>query len=87
MNRRRGWIGTPQYEVMVMILVEAREIAGITQQTLASRLGVQQSMVAKIESRQRNVSLLEFLAIAKALGAAPDELVQRIERAMRTVSV
>jgi transcriptional regulator with XRE-family HTH domain len=79
LNRQHGWIGTAAYEAMVSVLVAARGNAGMTQHDLAGRLGVSQSMVAKIESRQRNVSLLEFLAIAKAIGdvaGGPDQKVR-----------
>lgn len=63
---------------MVSVLVVARGNAGMTQHDLAGRLGVSQSMVAKIESRQRNVSLLEFLAIAKAIGVSPEDLIRSV---------
>lgn len=78
MNRQHGWIGTAAYEAMVSVLVVARGNAGMTQHDLAGRLGVSQSMVAKIESRQRNVSLLEFLAIAKAIGVSPEDLISKV---------
>jgi transcriptional regulator with XRE-family HTH domain len=78
LNRQHGWIGTAAYEAMVSVLVAARGNAGMTQHDLAGRLGVPQSMVAKIESRQRNVSLLEFLAIAKAIGMSPEDLIRSV---------
>lgn len=60
------------------MLVVARGNADMTQHDLAGRLGVSQSMIAKIESRQRNVSLLEFLAIAKAIGVSPEDLISKV---------
>lgn len=72
--RRRGWLGTPQYESIVAALVEAREAAGLTQRDLAARLGVAQSRIGRIESGQRNVSVLELVALARALGREPVEL-------------
>jgi transcriptional regulator with XRE-family HTH domain len=83
LNRQHGWIGTAAYEAMVSVLVVARGNAGMTQHDLAGRLGVSQSMVAKIESRQRNVSLLEFLAIAKAIGVAPEDLISKVGVAVK----
>ena len=64
------------------MLVVARGNAGMTQHDLSGRLGVSQSMVAKIESRQRNVSLLEFLAIAKAMGMSPEDLISKVSLAV-----
>lgn len=76
--RQHGWVGSPDYETLVAVLVEAREAANLTQRDLANRLGTAQSRVARIESRQRNVSLLEFIEIARALGAAPETLFAKI---------
>lgn len=76
--RRHGWIGSPEYERLVAVLIEARESAGLTQHELARRMGVQQSMIAKIESRQRNVSVLEFVSFAENFGLNPTELIARL---------
>jgi hypothetical protein len=50
---------------------------GIVQQELADRLGKPQSFVAKIERGERWVDMIEFLAIAKAIGRDPLRLLSR----------
>ena len=63
-------------EKAIAALIAARKNAGLTQRELAARIGKPQSFVAKIELRERNISLLEFIAVACALGGAPDEILK-----------
>jgi transcriptional regulator with XRE-family HTH domain len=51
-----------------------REKAGIRQQPLAAKLGKPQSFIAKYEGGERRIDLIEFIAIARALGADPLKL-------------
>ena len=59
---------------LVEVLVEARRDAGITQSELAARVGKDQSFISIIEGAQRRVDVLEFYALARALGCDPTEL-------------
>jgi transcriptional regulator with XRE-family HTH domain len=52
-------------------LVAARHRSGIRQQALAKKLGRPQSFIAKYEGGERRIDLVEFVAIARALGADP----------------
>jgi transcriptional regulator with XRE-family HTH domain len=49
-------------------LVAAREAAGLTQRDAAARLGRSQSFVAKSESGERRVDVVELLEFARAYG-------------------
>lgn len=60
------------------MLVEKREAAGITQTELATRLGEYQSLVARLESGQRRVDVVEFLDLAMILKFEPDEILKRL---------
>ncbi|HLV18438.1 MAG TPA: helix-turn-helix transcriptional regulator [Pseudomonas sp.] len=51
-----------------MNLKQAREQAGLTQIELAERVGCDQSVISRIESGQRAVTLQRLKHIAKALG-------------------
>ena len=44
-----------------------REAAGMTQSQLAEKLGEYQSFVARLESGQRRVDVIEFIEIARVL--------------------
>src|ERR1700682_3446351 len=53
------------------LMVRARKAAGLTQPALALRLKKPQSFVAKYEGGERWLDVVEFVAIARALGADP----------------
>jgi transcriptional regulator with XRE-family HTH domain len=75
----RKSVHTGAYVVLREHLVAARQRAGLSQAKLAAKLGRPQSFIAKYESGERRVDLVEFLEIARVLGAEP----QRIFRAVR----
>jgi transcriptional regulator with XRE-family HTH domain len=62
------------------LLIEARARAGLTQQQLAKKLGMHQSFIAKYEGGERRIDVLEFLAIAQAIGADPIHLLKALMR-------
>ena len=63
-----------EYGRVIEILVAARHEAGIRQQALATKLRRPQSFIAKYEGGERRIDVIEFIAIARALGADPLKL-------------
>jgi transcriptional regulator with XRE-family HTH domain len=63
-----------EYARLIAILVAARHDAGIRQHALAKKLGRPQSFIAKYEGGERRIDVVEFIAIARALGADPLKL-------------
>lgn len=61
------------------MLIEEREAADMTQTELADALGQYQSFVARVESTQRRVDVIEFLDIAKAIGFDPKKIIGRLQ--------
>lgn len=59
---------------LVAVLVDARKQAGLTQGELADRIGRDQTFVSLIERGQRRVDVIEFIRLAKAVGADPAAL-------------
>jgi transcriptional regulator with XRE-family HTH domain len=55
-------------KVLVLLLKQVAEEKGITQQQIAERTGLLQSNVARIFSLRYLPSLLNFIAIARAVG-------------------
>lgn len=53
------------------LMIAARKRAGLTQQELAKRLKRPQSFVAKYEGGERRLDVVEFITIARAIGADP----------------
>lgn len=61
-------LGSRRHTALIGLLVARREALGMTQTELADRLGEYQSFVARLESGQRRVDVVEFLELAEALG-------------------
>lgn len=64
-------IYTQQHQRLCELLIEARKTAGLTQVEVAERLGKPQSFVAKYEGGERRLDVIEFLAVARAVGFDP----------------
>jgi transcriptional regulator with XRE-family HTH domain len=60
------------------LLVEARLNAGLKQADVARALGVPQSYVSKVESGERRLDVVEFIAIAEAAKADPVKIVRAV---------
>ena len=68
------------HAALLDLLRRARKEAGLTQATVAERLGKPQSYVAKIEGGERRLDVVEFVALARALDADPGAIVAEFER-------
>lgn len=71
---------TGAHKHLVDVLIAARRRAGLTQTELALRVGKDQKFISLIERSQRRVDVIEFYAIAKALGADPVKLYSTVAR-------
>jgi transcriptional regulator with XRE-family HTH domain len=76
------WVSSPSYQAAVQTIVTARKEAGLTQRELASRLDKPYSMVANIERHERQIDVVEFVAIARALGIDEADLMKRVAKAI-----
>lgn len=68
---QRGWVVSPEYRDLIDVMAAYRRETGVSQRELARRLGKPPSFVNKIELFERRLDLLEFIAIAEALGQEP----------------
>jgi len=73
-------LGTGRHRALIALLIAKRESAGLTQTELAAKLGEYQSFVARLESGQRRVDVVEFLELADLLGFDPHEALDRLSR-------
>ncbi len=62
------------HQTLIQILVQARKKAGMTQRDLAARIKRPHSFVGRTEAGERRVDVIEFIEIARVLGADPREL-------------
>lgn len=69
-------------DALVSGLVAARKAAGVTQAHLAARLHCHQSLIARIESGQRRIDVVEFLILVRAIGADPDPILTSVTSAI-----
>lgn len=74
----RKTLRSPRHKVLISILGAAREKAGMTQRELAARLRRPHSFVGRMEAGERRVDVVEFIEIARALGADPREMFERL---------
>jgi transcriptional regulator with XRE-family HTH domain len=63
-----------EYARLIELLVAVRQRSGVRQQALAKKLGRPQSFIAKYEGGERRIDVIEFIAIARALGTDPLKL-------------
>lgn len=76
--RAREWVLSPSYRAAISAIVAVRKKAGLTQRDLAKALGKPPSWVAKVEQRERRLDVVEFVAVARALGVKETDLLRAI---------
>jgi transcriptional regulator with XRE-family HTH domain len=74
----RKSVYTQGQAVFQELLTTARRRARLTQQEVADRLERPQSFVAKYEGGERRLDVVEFVAVARALGTDPVRLFAKL---------
>ena len=74
-------LGTNRQRALIALLIEKRKAAGLTQTELAGKLGEHQSFVARLESGQRRVDVVEFIELSELLGFDVVQSVLKIKSA------
>ncbi|MFB4437835.1 helix-turn-helix domain-containing protein [Enterobacter hormaechei subsp. steigerwaltii] len=67
-----------EYQRVINALKKARKDKGITQAQLAAALGKPQSFIAKVESGERRLDVVEFVHLARLLEINFDQLLKEI---------
>ena len=70
----RRWVHSTSYRIAIAGLVDARKKSKLTQRQVAELLGKPPSYIAKIERGERRLDIVEFIAIARALGVKEVDL-------------
>jgi transcriptional regulator with XRE-family HTH domain len=68
-----------KHKALIELLVSKREAVGLTQAEMAKNLGEYQSFVARLESGQRRVDIVEYLTISKVLNFDPLKALAKID--------
>lgn len=75
----RKWVSSPDYKAAIQVVVEARQERGLTQRQVEERLGKKHhGWLAKIEVGERQMNVLDMIAIARALDVDERELFSRL---------
>ncbi|MBU0831935.1 MAG: helix-turn-helix domain-containing protein [Alphaproteobacteria bacterium] len=72
-------LGTKRHEALVNALISIREQMGWTQTDLAKKIGEYQSFVARLESGQRRVDVIEFLELAAVMQFDPCHILRKVQ--------
>jgi len=67
------------YQTVLALLVEARERAGLSQAELGGRFGLAEQFVISYEDGSRLLDPAEYLAICRAIGIDPYEVLRDAE--------
>lgn len=62
-------------------MVDARTKAGLSQKELAAKLRHHQSFVARVESGERRIDVVELVVLARAIGFDTSEILAIVEAA------
>jgi transcriptional regulator with XRE-family HTH domain len=73
-------LGSKRHRILIALLIERRKAAGMTQAQLAARLGKSRSFIARLESGQRRVYVVELLHLAEVLGFDAGKVVGAVRK-------
>ncbi len=68
-----------EYAHFRAVLRAARKNAQLTQRDVETRLDLYSNFVSKVETGERRLDVIEFLALAKALDIDPVEIIKELQ--------
>jgi transcriptional regulator with XRE-family HTH domain len=74
----RETLRSPRNRALQALLRDLRNSKGLTQKDVANRLTRPQSFVAKYESGERGLSVVEFIDVTRALDVEPAKTLQKL---------
>lgn len=74
---------SPAHVAFMQTLVDQRKAQGFTQTQLAEVLNKPQSFIAKVETGERRLDVIEFVALSLALNVKPEILLNPVMTALR----
>jgi transcriptional regulator with XRE-family HTH domain len=77
-------LGDARHETLIAFLIARRKEARLTQAELAARMKVFQSYVARMESGERRIDVIEFIKLGEVLGFDPSEAIRVVVSGEKT---
>ena len=72
-------LGSRRHKALIELLIAQREAANMNQSDLAEALGEYQSFVARLESGERRVDVIEFIKISEVLEFDSAAVLRQVE--------
>ena len=69
-----------RHRALCALLVDARKAAKVSQHELARRLKASQTQIARIESGERRVDVVEFMKLGEILGFDPAKVIANLKK-------
>lgn len=71
-------LGSKGHRTLVDLIINKRKSAGLTQDDVADMLGEHQSFVARLESGQRRIDVIEYVTLAQVIGFDAAEALKQL---------
>jgi len=71
-------LGSARHKALVALIIAQRDTADLTQTQVAKKLKRYQSYITNIETGQRRVDVVEFMALADAIGFDAAEAIRQL---------
>ena len=71
-------VATPRHKALVTLLREEREAKGLRQEDVAKALGQNQMWMQRVESGERRIDVVEFVALATIIGFDPRIAIKKL---------
>jgi transcriptional regulator with XRE-family HTH domain len=78
----RPWVVSPAYRAGIEAIRALRMERGLSLRDVAGTLNKPHSWLHKVERLERRLDVIEFVALAKALGCTPEDLFARVLRVL-----
>ncbi len=75
----------PAADLLAAAVVAMRKSAGLTQRELAAALGREQNFVARVETSQRRLDLIDLIKICRACDRVPETEVIKLLKSVQTL--
>lgn len=73
-------VSTPRHKALVTLIIEQRQAKKLRQEDVAKELGQNQLWMQRIESGERRIDVVEFLALAAVIGFDPRKAINKLYR-------